>query len=96
MEINLTVILKTNTDNLATLRSKIIDLVHKSTQEKACLQYELHQSNEDQTLFVLHETWENQEGLELHNNKEYLKDFFESTKLLLDEPIKVYRTDRIA
>lgn len=96
MKIHLTVILKSKKDDVATLRAALLDLVKKSTQEKACLQYDLHQNKDDETVFILHETWEDEQGLALHNDQVYLKYFFEDCKVLLDEKPTVFSTNHLA
>jgi quinol monooxygenase YgiN len=62
-----------------------LDLVQNSTNEVACLQYDLHQSIENPTNFIFHEVWENEARLKLHNKQSYLISFFENSKPLLQE-----------
>ncbi|CAM4024498.1 putative quinol monooxygenase [Flavobacterium sinopsychrotolerans] len=96
MAINLTVILKSKPESVDTLKSLLLDLVQKSTKEAACLQYDLHQSMEESTIFIFHEVWENEAGLKIHNEQSYLISFFEKVKPLLQEAPIVYRTDKLA
>lgn len=96
MPINLTVILKSKPESKEILKSLLLELVQNSTKETACLQYDLHQSEEESTTFIFHEVWENEVGLKLHNEQSYLISFFENVKpLLLEAPI-VYRTEKLA
>lgn len=96
MKIHLTVIFKSKPERAANLSAAIINLVHKSKAEAACLQYDLHQNMADETEFILHETWANAEGLQQHNEQKHLKDFAAIAKDLLAEPFKVYKTTQIA
>lgn len=96
MEINLTVILKSKPENTVLLKSLLLDLVQNSTKEAACIQYDLHQSIEEPNTFIFHEIWENQDGLNLHNQQSYIQSFFEKAKALLQETPIVYKTDKLA
>ncbi|SDX83476.1 putative quinol monooxygenase [Flavobacterium degerlachei] len=96
MKIHLTVILKSKTENIELFASKLKELVTQSTKEAACLQYDLHQSKEDPSIFIFHETWKDKEGLDNHNQQSYIQEFFATAKTLLEvEPI-VYSTSRVA
>jgi len=95
MAINLTVILKSKTESIETLKSLLLDLVQNSKKETACLQYDLHQSDNEPSIFIFHEVWENQDGLDLHNQQSYLQTFFENAKLYLQEAPIIYKTNKL-
>jgi len=95
MEINLTVILKSKSENREELKAILEDLVENSRKEKACIQYDLHQNIDDKNIFVFHEIWKNKEGLDLHNKQSYLLNFKQAVESLLQEKIIVYSTSKI-
>lgn len=95
MAINLTVILKSKTESIEIFKSLLLDLVPNSKKETACLQYDLHQSDEEPTIFIFHEVWENQDGLDFHNQQSYLQTFFENAKLYLQEAPIIYKTNKL-
>lgn len=95
MAINLTVILKSKPESMETFKSLLLDLVPNSKKETACLQYDLHQSDEEPNTFIFHEVWENQDGLDLHNQQSYLQTFFENAKLYLQEAPIIYATNKL-
>ena len=95
MAINLTVILKSKTESIEILKSLLLDLVQNSNKETACLQYDLHQSDKEPNTFIFHEVWENQDGLDLHNQQSYLQTFFENAKLYLQEAPIIYKTNKL-
>jgi quinol monooxygenase YgiN len=78
------------------LTAKLKKLVALSTKEAACLQYDLHQDKEDASVFVFHETWKDEAGLDNHNKQAYIKEFFATAKVLLDREPIVYSTLRVA
>lgn len=96
MTINLTVILKVKAENIETFKTLLLDLVQKSKKEAACLQYDLHQSDKEPNTFIFHEVWENQSGLDHHNQQSYLQSFFENAKLYLQEAPIIYKTNKLA
>jgi|GEM_PF-688681 len=96
MNVNLTVIVKVNPNYLDEVKKMLQNMVVESRKEKACLNYVLHQSIEDPTIFIFHETWENEQLLAIHNEKPYLKAF---KKLINDHKIietpTIYRTKKL-
>lgn len=72
------------------------DLVVQSTKEAACLQYELYQSAEDENIFIFHETWENQEGLDQHDQQPYIQNLIEKSPELTAVPMTLHKTIRLS
>ncbi|HKO78523.1 MAG TPA: putative quinol monooxygenase [Flavobacterium sp.] len=95
MEINLTVIIKSKSDHREELKAILIDLTKNSKKEAACLQYDLHQNMQDPNVFILHEVWKNNEGLDLHKEQSHFLKFNEASELFLEEKITVFETLRI-
>jgi quinol monooxygenase YgiN len=96
MPINLTVILKSKTESIETLKFHLLDLVQKTKKEKACVQYDLHQSDQVPNTFIFHEVWENQRGLDHHNQQPYIQSFFQDAKLYLQEEPIIYNTNKLS
>lgn len=96
MNIYLTAIIKSTAGNAAALKTLLLQLVSGSTKESACLQYDLHQSKADENLFIFHEIWESQEGLDLHDTQPHIKTFIEQSAALLDGPVVIHKTEMIS
>lgn len=94
--VNLTVIVKVSPNYLDEVKKMLQNMVVESRKEKACLYYVLHQSIEDPTIFIFHETWENEELLAIHNEQPYLKAFKKLIKehKIIESPI-IYRTQKL-
>lgn len=75
MKIYVTAIVKSKATHRTEVGAVLQNMVTQTRQEKACETYTLHQSIEDENTFVFYEIWENQEGLDLHNNQTYVKEF---------------------
>lgn len=64
-------------------------LVGPSRAEEGCIDYHLHQGNDDPRVFVVYENWRSREDLEEHFEKPYLKAFFERKDELLSDEIRI-------
>lgn len=96
MNINLTVIIRSKPAHTAPLEVLLQNLVANSTKEEACIQYELHHSTEDENIFILHEIWKDQQGLDLHNQEPHLIAFGKAVAELVEGPVTIYKTKIIS
>ena len=64
-------------------------LVAPSRKEQGCINYDLHQSADDPTLFIFYENWANKEDLEEHLEKPHSLAFDEKTEGMLAEPEEI-------
>lgn len=48
------------------VRAEALKMVVPTRQEPGCLEYRLHQDNEDPAVFIFYENWENAACLEQH------------------------------
>ena len=95
MEINLTVIIKSKPEYREEVKTILKNLVENSRKETACLQYDLHQDIADPNVFIFHEIWKNKEGLELHNEQPYIKQFSQTAEPFLEEKPIFYFTSKL-
>ena len=70
-------------DRTAELREALGILVQETRQESGCLNYDLHISPDDPTLFVFHETWASRAHWEAHDEAPHLRTFRERGRELL-------------
>lgn len=95
MKINITAIIKSKPETIEITKALLTEMAGNSKQETACIQYDLHQSIEEPECFLFHEIWDNQEDLELHNTKPYIRKFVEKAAEILAEAPKIYKTNKI-
>jgi quinol monooxygenase YgiN len=95
MEINLTVIIKSKSKHREEVKTILKNLVANSRKETACLQYDLHQNIDDPNVFIFHEIWKDKEGLGLHNEQSYIKEFRQAAELFLEDKPILYFTSRL-
>lgn len=95
MQINLTAIVKSLPEKAGEMKAILLELVEGSTKEAACLQYNLHQSENEPNVFIFHEIWQDAEGLVQHGDTPHIARFIEKSASLLAEPLTVYKTNKI-
>jgi quinol monooxygenase YgiN len=97
MKIYLTALLKCKPGTTAQMKSYLEALVAASNKEEACEQYELYQSTgDDDTQFIFHETWASQQGLDLHGQQPHITLFKQQIADVIDGPLVIYKTERVA
>lgn len=77
-----TIIAKSN--EVEFVKSATKSIVEPSNRDEGCIQYELHQDNNDLNTFVFFERWQDQESLDKHNQTPHLKEFIERIKDKID------------
>src|SRR5215467_13970637 len=76
---------------VAEAREALFALVAPTRAEKGCINYDLHQSDEDPTQFVFYENWETDAALEAHANSPHLQAFRKISATILDGPAELTR-----
>lgn len=71
------------------VRRECLALVAPSRAEEGCLNYDLHQSIDDKTLFVFYENWASREALERHLEMPHSLRFDEQTEGLLAQETEI-------
>ena len=54
-------------------------LVPITRKEQGCINYDLHQDNENPAHFLFYENWESHQLWQAHMNNQHLKDFVTAT-----------------
>ena len=69
------------------VREAIEALVAPTRSESGCINYDLHQSIDEPSLFMLYENWTSKKDLDEHLAMPYLADFLGKADDLLAEPV---------
>ena len=64
-------------------------------KEVGCLNYDLHQANDDPGLFFFHETWESVDHHRAHLDTPHVRQLLAISSKLLLEPIREFKGRRI-
>ncbi len=71
------------------VKGELMALQGPTRSEEGCINYDLHQSQEDPSRFMFYENWVSQEDLDKHLQMPYLKAFREKAGDLLAEPASI-------
>lgn len=67
------------------VRAELEKLIAVTRAEDGCIQYDLHQDNEDPTYFMFYENWESRELWQNHMNNDHLKAYVEATEGMVEK-----------
>lgn len=73
----------------ATVRDAIQALLAPTRAEAGCINYDLHQSAEDPSVFMLYENWTSKQDLDAHLAMPYLEAFLSKADDILAEPVDI-------
>ena len=62
-------------DKVELVKRELEKLIDITRAEEGCLQYDLHQDNENSAHFLFYERWESRELWQRHINAQHLKDY---------------------
>ena len=91
-DLYLTAKLKVNSDKVDELKQAALTIVADSRAEAGCVSYNVHQSIEDETVFIWHECWKSKADLDEHFEKDYVKNFFNVVSEVAVEPPQITLT----
>jgi quinol monooxygenase YgiN len=72
-----------------TTRDAIQALIAPTRAESGCINYDLHQSSDDPSVFMLYENWISKKDLDDHLAMPHLKDFLGKADDMLKEPVDI-------
>jgi len=66
------------------LKSKLVELMAPTKAEKGCVNYHLHQDNENPAHFLFYENWESRELWQDHMESDHIKGFMATSDELVE------------
>ena len=78
------------------VKEGLLSLVTLTRSERGCINYDLHQSMEDKSLFMVHENWVSKKDLDEHLAMPYIRAFMEKADKLLAEPAEITLWEKIS
>ena len=66
-------------DKIDLVKAELQKLVPITRKEQGCINYDLHQDNENPAHFLFYENWESHQLWQAHMNNQHLKDFVTAT-----------------
>ncbi len=77
------------------VKAELLKLIDVTRTEDGCINYDLHQDNENPNLFLFFENWQNRELWQKHMNNEHLAKYKRLTEGAIDE-FTVFEMTQIA
>lgn len=77
-------------------KSAALAIVADSRAEGGCVNYDLHQSIEDETLFLWHETWTGKEAIDEHFATPFFRQFAKAIEECATEPPEINLTRMVS
>ena len=60
-------------DKIEEVKTELNRLIEPTRKEEGCINYDLHQSKEDQAIFIFHENWTSEAHLDAHLETDHIK-----------------------
>ena len=61
------------------VKSELLKLIRPTRTEQDCIQYVLHQDNDNPEIFMFYENWKSRELWQTHMNSEHIKAYMKAT-----------------
>lgn len=77
--------IQTKTDKIELVKAELLKLIDITRAEEGCINYDLHQDNENPAHFLFYETWESRELWQAHMGNKHLQDYMDATEGAVEE-----------
>lgn len=67
------------------VKEELLKLIPITRAEEGCIQYDLHQDNENPNYFMFYENWENRELWQTHMANDHLKAYVAATDGMVEK-----------
>jgi len=72
-------------DGVDLVKAELEKLIDITRAEKGCINYDLHQDNENPAHFLFYENWESRDLWQAHMNNHHLADYMSATEGAVEE-----------
>ena len=88
-QITIVCFIKAKQETVDIVKDRLLNLVKMTRRETGNVNYDLHVSDTDSSLFIIYENWKDQAAFDNHISQPYLKDFLAEQDELLECPLDV-------
>ena len=71
--------IEANPSKIELVKTELLKLIEPTRSEEGCIQYDLHQDNENPAVFVFYENWSSRELWLTHMENDHLKSYMNAT-----------------
>ncbi|WP_220720389.1 putative quinol monooxygenase [Agarivorans litoreus] len=72
--------IKAKADKIELVKAELLKLIDITRAEEGCINYDLHQDNENPAHFVFYENWESRELWQTHMGNTHLAEYMAATE----------------
>ncbi|GIU19030.1 putative quinol monooxygenase [Shewanella sp. MBTL60-007] len=72
-------------DKVEIVKAELIKLIATTREEEGCLQYDLHQDNDNPAHFTFYENWSSRALWQAHMNAQHIKNYVGATEGMVKE-----------
>ena len=77
--------IKTKAEKVELVKAELLKLIDVTRAEAGCINYDLHQDNENPTHFLFYENWESRELWQAHMDNKHLQEYMTATEGAVEE-----------
>jgi len=77
--------IKAKVDKIDLVKSELLKLINTTRAEEGCVNYNLHQDNDNPAHFLFYENWQSRELWQTHMNNTHLHEYMSATKGAVEE-----------
>ena len=77
--------IKTKEDKVELVKTELLKLIDVTRAEEGCINYDLHQDNENPGHFLFYEKWESRELWQAHMGNKHLAEYVAATEGAVEE-----------
>jgi len=77
--------IKAKADKIDLVKAELLKLIDITRSEDGCMNYDLHQDNDNPTHFLFYENWGSRELWQKHMDNQHLKDYMAATEGAVEE-----------
>ena len=74
-----------NANNIEMVKAELLKLIKITRAEAGCINYDLHQDNDNPAHFLFYENWESRELWQDHMGNQHLLDYLAATEGAVEE-----------
>jgi len=72
--------IKAQPDKIDLVKAELLKLITFTRSEQGCINYDLHQDNDNPAQFIFYENWETRELWQAHMANDHLKEYMQATE----------------
>ena len=77
--------IKAKADKIDLVKAELLKLINITRAEAGCINYDLHQDNNNPAHFMFYENWETRELWQAHMSNQHLSDYMAATEGAVEE-----------